>query len=143
MSNPILWIHGDCLRTTNPALLHYPQAPAVFVWDDALLKDYRISLKRLVFIYESLLELPVTILRGSVPEQVCAFAEQHQASHIVTSASIAPRFAEHLKQMQKSYHVKVVAEEVFVDIPSHTDIRRFSRYWQAAAKSLIGSSRNQ
>jgi hypothetical protein len=140
MTNPVIWVHGDCLRPTNPALEHTPSAPALFVWDDELLAQYHISLKRLVFMYEALLEMPVTIMRGNVPEQVCAFAEQHAASHIITTHSVAPRFADHLQHIRRRYRVEVLKEEPFVDIPIHTDIRRFSRYWVAAAKSLRDSS---
>jgi len=74
---PILWIHSDCLRPTNPALLAHPDAPAIFVWDDALLTQYHISLKRIVFMYEALLELPVTIYRGDVVAQITQFAQLH------------------------------------------------------------------
>ena len=134
---PILWIHGDCLRPTNPALLAHPDAPAIFVWDDALLKHYQISFKRIVFMYEALLELPVTIYRGDVVSQLIAFAEQHQADHIVTSASPAPRFATICGQLRQRYRIAVLAEPTFVDIPINTDTKRFSRYWAIAKSRLL------
>jgi hypothetical protein len=65
-TRPIVWIHGDCLSPYGPALTAYPGAPAIWVWDDALLEEWRISLKRIVFIYECLLDLPVVIRRGDV-----------------------------------------------------------------------------
>jgi hypothetical protein len=133
----IVWVHGDCLRPDNPALLHADTAPAVFVFDDELLRDYRISLKRLVFLYESLCELPVTIVRGDVATELCAFANQHHATHIVTTASVAPRFQHIVTAIKKSHHVTVLAEEPFVEIPGHTDIKRFSRYWQVARARLF------
>jgi cytochrome c oxidase assembly factor CtaG len=134
---PILWIHGDCLRPTNPALLAHPDAPAIFVWDDELLKQYQISLKRIVFMYEALLELPVTIYRGDVITQLTAFADQHQADSIVTTVSPAPRFTAICRQLRQRYRVEVLAEPAFVDIPTTTDIKRFSRYWQVAKSRLI------
>ena len=134
---PILWIHGDCLRPTNPVLLAHPDAPAIFVWDDALLKQYKISFKRIVFMYESLLDLPVTIYHGDVVTQLTAFAQHHQADTIVTTATPAPRFKAICSQLQRNYTVQVVAEPAFVDIPINTDIKRFSRYWQVAKSRLI------
>jgi hypothetical protein len=134
---PILWIHGDCLRPTNPALLAHPDAPAIFVWDDELLKQYKISFKRIVFMYESLLELPVTIYRGDVVTQLTAFAQHHQSDTIVTTATPAPQFKAICSQLRRDYSVQVLAEPVFVDIPASTDIKRFSRYWQVAKSRLI------
>jgi hypothetical protein len=140
MTNPptsVVWVHGDCLRPTNPALIHAPTAPALFVFDDELLRDYRISLKRLVFLYESLCELPITIVRGDVVTELRAFATQHHATHIVTAASVAPRFHHIVATLKQRHHVTVLAEEPFVDIPVHTDIKRFSRYWQVARARLF------
>jgi hypothetical protein len=134
---PILWIHGDCLRPTNPALLAHPSAPAIFVWDDALLKQYQISFKRIVFMYEALLELPVTIYRGDVVSRLTACADQHHADRIVTTASPAPRFATLCQQLRQHYTVEVLAEPTFVDIPINTDIKRFSRYWAIAKSRLL------
>ncbi|MEG4118028.1 hypothetical protein QUA43_11195, partial [Microcoleus sp. N9_B4] len=61
MNNPIIWLHGDCLSPEGPAFQAHPEAPAIWVWDDALIDEWQLSLKRMVFIYECLLELPVVI----------------------------------------------------------------------------------
>lgn len=132
----IVWVHGDCLRPTNPALRKAPQAPAVFVWDDALLHQYQLSMKRIVFLYEALLELPVVIYRGDVVTQVRAFAQHHQASRIVTSASVSPRFAHFVAQLRTTHTVTIIEEPAFVTVPAHIDLRRFSRYWRVVASQL-------
>ena len=64
------------------------------MWYDELLERWRISFKRIVFIYESLLDLPATIRRGSVAEEVVRFAAEHNAARVVTSWSPSPRFNE-------------------------------------------------
>ena len=74
----IVWLHGDGLSPQNPALVANEGAPAVFVFDDALLTQWQIGLKRVVFLYESLLELPVSIRRGDVAAEVSAFAREQQ-----------------------------------------------------------------
>jgi hypothetical protein len=134
---PIVWIHGDALRPSNPALLAYPDAPAVFVWDDELLTKYGLSFKRIVFMYEALLELPVTIYRGNVTTQVSAFASAHHADTIVTSGTPAPRFAAICQQLHRTHTVEILAEPTFVDLPASTDVKRFSRYWQVAKQKLF------
>jgi hypothetical protein len=133
----IIWIHGDALRPTNPALVAYPDVPAVFVWDDELLTKYNLSFKRIVFMYEALLELPVTIYRGNVVEHITAFARSHNADTIVTSGTPAPRFAAICQQLRHTHTVEILAEPAFVDIPMSTDIKRFSRYWQVAKQRLL------
>ena len=70
MLKPVLWIHGEALGPTNPALLAHPEAPAVFVFDRELIVQADLSLKRLGFLYECLLELPVTLRHGDVVEAV-------------------------------------------------------------------------
>jgi hypothetical protein len=65
----IVWIHADCLRRECAAFLQYPTAPAIFVWDDVVLRGYGLSLKRMVFLYECLLDLNVAIYRGDVAAQ--------------------------------------------------------------------------
>ncbi len=79
MTDTIVWVHGDCLNPNNPALKAYPNAQAIFVFDDTYLVEQKISLKRVMFMYESALELPVTIRRGNLVEVVLAFAGEHGA----------------------------------------------------------------
>lgn len=132
----IVWVHGDCLSPHNPALIANPDAPAIYVWDEALIKDYQLSLKRIVFMYECLLELPVTIRRGSVAEEVAAFAAEHGAQRIVTTASVSPRFRKLAKsisgKMPTGSRLEVMHIEPFVDYDGWIDLKRFSRYWGKA-----------
>lgn len=137
----IVWVHGDCLRPTNPALALNPDSPAVFVWDDALLDEWQISLKRVTFIYECLLELPVTIRRGDVVTEVAAFAREHGAGRIATSASPSPRFPELCRaishNMPSGTRLEVLKEEPFVDYNGRIDLKRFSRYWRTVKKTAM------
>lgn len=133
----IIWIHGDCLSSNNPALVQEPDAPALWVWDDALLVEWQISLKRIVFIYECLLSLPLTIRRGDMVEQLVAFAEEHEAETVVTTESPSPRFAAICADLrERGLTVEVLDIEPFVVIPGHVDLKRFSRYWRQAVKHL-------
>ena len=91
----IVWIHADCLRRECAAFQQYPTAPAVFVWDDVVLRGYGLSLKRMVFLYECLLDLDVAIYRGDVAAQVRAFAVLHDAHRVVTMATVAPTLRDH------------------------------------------------
>ncbi|HRF95569.1 MAG TPA: hypothetical protein PLZ51_10255, partial [Aggregatilineales bacterium] len=78
--NTIVWVHGDNLSPYNPALLEGKNAPALFVWDEKLLTEWHISLKRIVFIYECLLELPVIIRKGDVAQELVQFSQENYAT---------------------------------------------------------------
>lgn len=142
----IAWIHADNLNPNQAALTIEPGIPAIFVWDEALLDDWNISFKRIVFIYECLLELPVTIRRGDVAQEVVAFAAEHGAQRILTPASPSPRH--HLicqtimKQMPKGSRIEVQREPAFVAYKGQLDLQRFSRYWRTVKKEALKPTRS-
>lgn len=136
LSRPVVWLHGDNLSPHSPALTT-AAAPAVWVWDDALLERAQISLKRILFMYECLLELPVTIRRGDVAAEVLRFAAEQGADGVITNASPAPGFAAIRRQLEQTLPVVVLAEAPFVTPPAGIDLRRFSRYWRKVADSAM------
>ncbi|MFZ9621895.1 MAG: hypothetical protein ACO289_11895, partial [Prochlorococcaceae cyanobacterium] len=90
-----------------------------------------LSLKRLGFLYECLLELPVTIRRGDVAAEVLAFARRHQADGVLTSAAVDPRFVAICAAISAELPLSVLEVEPFVELES-SDLKRFSRYWRRA-----------
>ncbi|MEH2413785.1 hypothetical protein [Nostoc sp.] len=132
MNKPIVWVHGDCLSPYNPVLQKYPDAPAIWVWDEALIEEWQLSLKRIAFIYECLLELPVVIRRGDVAQEILAFAKEHDANLVVTANSPSPRFDDICNQMERSLAVQVLEVEPFFEYDGYIDLKRFSRYWKVA-----------
>ena len=135
MSDVIVWVHGDNLSPRNPALAAHSGSPAIFVFDDEYLKTQKISLKRVMFLYECVMELPVTIRRGDVAEQILAFAAENGATRIVTVDSVSPRFGAIRdtlrKRVQSPAHLEVMPSEPFVSYQGKLDLKRFSRYWSA------------
>ncbi|MEZ2229942.1 hypothetical protein [Microcoleus sp.] len=137
MNNPIIWLHGDCLNPEGPVLKSYPNAPAIWVWDDALIDEWQLSLKRILFIYECLLELPVIIRRGDVATEVMAFAQEFSANQIVTTESPSPRFQDICITIGRSLPVEILSPEPFVLCDGYIDLNRFSRYWRVAKKYVL------
>ena len=137
--NPlIVWVHGDNLNPFSRALRQHAEAPALFVWDEALLDEWRISLKRIAFIYECLLELPVTIRRGDVAAEIRRFAAEQEADLIVTMESPSPRFIQIVTTLQTAgLNVTILPEPPFLQTDSPLDLKRFSRYWRIAKKHLL------
>lgn len=143
-SRTIVWVHGDNLNPNGPALRAHPGAPALWVWDEPLLRAWGISLKRILFIYESLLELPVVIRRGQMVAQIARFAAEHNADTIATAASPSPRFAEICRRLREAgFAVTVHEERPFVEPDRAYDLKRFSRYWRAAQQSALQRSDRQ
>ncbi|MBP6297918.1 MAG: hypothetical protein KA401_01115 [Anaerolineae bacterium] len=142
MTDTIVWVHGDCLNPNNPALKAYPNAQAIFVFDDAYLVEQKISLKRVMFMYESALELPVTIRRGNLVEVVLAFAGEHGATQVATTESVSPRFKSTCDGIRKGLaaadRLEIVQVEPFVSYSGRLDLRRFSRYWSAIRDNAMG-----
>ncbi len=132
MADQILWVHGDCLSPKNPALIEYPNTPAIWVWDDELLKEWQINLKRITFIYECLLELPVVIRRGDVAAEVLAFAKEHDANKVVTAESPSPRFDNICDELERTKELEIFEVEPFFEYSGFIDLKRFSRYWKVA-----------
>jgi deoxyribodipyrimidine photo-lyase len=128
----LIWVHGESLSPQQPALTAYPDAPAVWVWDDNLLSQWRISLKRIVFLYECLLELPVTIQRGDVVACLIIAAQEAQRKQIVTTFSPSPRFHQIITALRGAgLQVIVLPSDAFVPDRAY-DLKRFSRYWRQA-----------
>ncbi|MFW5692087.1 MAG: hypothetical protein ACOCX3_01915 [Chloroflexota bacterium] len=138
MKQTVVWVHGDCLSPYGPSLQAAPGSPAIFVFDDDLLRDWAISLKRIAFIYECLLELPVIIRRGDVAEQVVQFAHEHAADRILTTDSPSPRFDQIARRivhsMPSGSRLEVYKVEPLIAFDGSLDLKRFSRYWRTARK---------
>ena len=132
MQRPILWIHDEALGPANPALRAWPQAPALFVFDTDWIRANRISRKRLGFLYEAALELPVTLRKGDVVAEVLAFAERHDADGVVTSAAVDPRLQRIADAIEAELPLEEQEPDAFVDLPRPPRLGRFSRYWREA-----------
>ncbi|MGA8845356.1 MAG: FAD-binding domain-containing protein [Nocardioides sp.] len=69
-----VWLTAESLGARDPALASDPQRPAIFVFDEPLLRRLRLSGKRLIFLAETLGELaqarPLEIRRGEVVDEV-------------------------------------------------------------------------
>ena len=130
--NPIVWVHEESLGPNNPALEDFPEAPALFVFDAAWIRQQQISRKRLGFLYECCLELPVTIRKGDVVAEVLAFAQRHGADGVVTSGAVDPRLNRTASTIHRDLPLWILDGEPFVELSRPPRLGRFSRYWRDA-----------
>jgi hypothetical protein len=140
MSNGIVWLHGDSLSPTDPALDAHPAAPAVFIFDEPFLQTARLSFKRLMFLYECALEAIAgrsgEIRRGGVVEELLDFAAQHGAEAIYVTHSVAPRFQAYLRRLREHVRVEVYQPVLLVEWEG-TPPRRFSAFWRKIADNAL------
>ena len=111
--NELFWMHSDCLTT--------PPFEAVYIFDDEQLRLAGWGLKRLMFVYECLLELPVEIHRGSTLEILRGFNRP-----LVTVDSPDPW----IRGVTTQLAIDVRPAPAFVELAEPVDLRRFSRYWK-------------
>lgn len=126
---------SESLRTGAPGI---PRRTGNLGLGRCLIEEWRISLKRIVFIYECLLELPVVIRRGDVAAEVLAFAREHAADGVATAFSPSPRFRAICDRLRDELPVAVLPVEPFLAYTGRLDLRRFSRYWATAEKYAFG-----
>ena len=132
LRNPIVWVHEEALGPANPALQDCPGAPALFVFDQVWIEQQRLSRKRLGFLYECAMELPLILRRGDVVEEVVAFANRCGADGVVTSGAVDPRLQRYASRINKQLPLWILAPDPFVELPQPPRLGRFSRYWRAA-----------
>lgn len=125
--NRILWVHHDHLQLALPGL------PAIYIWDDAQLRADAWGLKRIGFIYESLLEIPVTIRRGDTLTELRRFAAENGDAQILTVRTPEPR----LQAIAQSVKAQILEPEPFVQLRGPVSLRRFSQYWRKAEPALF------
>lgn len=139
-----VWLHGDGLSPNDAALRAYPDAPAIFVFDEELLRgEYRLSFKRLFFIYECVVDLfdrignPVKELRrGRVPEEVMAFCREHGLTRIAVTETYAPRFQTFLAEFKRAgFHIETFAKPKL----AHYDgvPKRFMSFWKKIERAAF------
>jgi hypothetical protein len=125
----LAWMHADCLH----AGWLPPDAEAIYIFDDAQLASADWGLKRIMFVYETLLELPVEIRRGPLVETLLVL----EPELIITVDTPDPWLRHSVDQLRRSTHVDVLPAPVFVELDGRVDLKRFSRYWSKAERKLL------
>lgn len=131
MNAPLIWLHEEALRLSHPAFKAAPNGTkAIYVWDDAYFRQANYSLKRLIFIYETLCELPVDIIRGNTLDVIHEFAPPT----LYIPATNNPLILDIIASLEQTVSLKIVEDEAFVVIKKPSEFRRFFQYWNKAEK---------
>lgn len=134
MTKPLVWLHEEALRATHPVFNAAPDGTrAVFVWDDDYFRKLDYSLKRLVFIYETLCELPIDIIQGDTKSVI----KEISPSRLYAPATNKPHVLAVMNDLKSIADLKVINDEDFVSIQTPADLKRFFKYWSTAEKTAF------
>ena len=109
------------------------ETKAVFIWDDYYFKQRGYSLKRLVFIYETLLELPLEIIHGNTLD----ILSEENFDHIVIPYSSDQVLKTLFSKIEKIKTVQYLFETPFVNLDRTVEFKRFFKYWNQAKKTAF------
>jgi deoxyribodipyrimidine photo-lyase len=137
-TRPLVWITLGAASPVGPATAAAPEAPALFVLDPAWLAAERPALKRLVFLWECLADLPdLLVAAGDPADVVPAVAAALGCDGVTMAWTPCPRERAGARAVARTVPVTVVDEPPLCDRSRVTDLRRFSRYWQAVRASAL------
>ena len=132
----LLYIHDKGLGDNQPIFSRMtPNSRALFIWDDAYFKKRNYSLKRLVFIYETLISMPVEIVLGETSEIVNDLAPKK----IITTYTADIELRRLMSETFKDFELELVYPKAFVHINDEFNFTRFFKYWNKAKKTAFHS----
>ena len=135
MIRPAIRVHEDALSQSHPVFSAAKNVKAVlFIWDNEYFQSQGYTVKRLLFIYECLLEMDVQIIKGNTLEVLSDFCE----GEIFTASTPNPYFLDIVEQMgERSSKVTLVEDDPFSQIPQDEEMERFFRFWNKGRKSIM------
>jgi len=129
----LIWLHEEALRANHKVFEKAEQnCQPIFIWDEFYFRQMDYSFKRLVFIYETLCQLPCDIYQGETFEVLSALAQSHSATTMYIPQTPNPALILIAQKLSKSLNVITVPDEPFVVLDKEPNLRRFFNYWKIA-----------
>lgn len=140
--NAGVWMHGDSLSPTDPALLGVPEAPALFVFDRPFLQAVPVSFPRLAFMYQGVRDVaavrPVELVVGDTAAELAAFAARHGLEELHVTRNFTPSWEETLDAFCTrcpQVSVLVYEPELLTRYPGR--VRRFFGFWKKVEREVL------
>ena len=133
MANKLLLIHEKALRFGLDLRGKSESFRAIHIWDDEYYRMQKYSLKRLVFIYETLLELPLEIIHGNTLDILM----EQNLDHIVIPYSGDEALKNLFSEIEKIKTVHYLSETCFVNLDRTVEFKRFFKYWNQAKRTAF------
>jgi hypothetical protein len=136
MSSLIL-LHEEAISISHPVFQATPSgSKAIFIWDDEYFIEANYSFKRLVFIYESICQLPIDVIKGNLVDVI---KEMHPTI-IYIPATNNPLLLKNIDILNKLFNIKIVEDEQLIGnglINRDKCVKRFFQYWKNAEKTIF------
>lgn len=130
----LIYLHDKGLGDNHPIFSRMnAKSKAIFIWDDAFFKERGYSLKRLVFIYETLCTMPVEIIYGATNDVINNIAPKK----IITPFSADLSIINLISNISKQFEVEFVYQTAFAQIDDSFEFKRFFKYWNKAKKTAL------
>ena len=134
MLDLIVLLHEKSLRIPNTVIERLTgDTKVIYVWDDEYYKNRGYSLKRLVFIYESLCTLPVQILRGNTVDILNSFNPKGVLIPFTADTGLT-RMSE---KLSRRFNVEIIKDDLFCEVNFDFETKRFFKYWKRAEKTVF------
>jgi hypothetical protein len=131
---PLILLHEESLRMTHPVFHVAPlNTKVIYVWDDTYVQHSAYSLKRLIFIYETLCAMDVAILHGVTLNVL----QEINCSKVYIPYTNNLLLLNLIDSIRKVFQVEIVADEPFVNIKKPIEFKRFFQYWSKAEKTAF------
>ena len=141
----VVWMHGDSLSPTDPALEGAPDAPALFVFDRPFLEACEVAFPRLAFMYQGVRDIaalrPVEIVVGCIGEELAAFAARHGADELHVTRNFTPQWEQTVADFERRCpHVEVLVYEPDRLTSYRGTVRRFFGFWKKVEAEVLGGN---
>lgn len=130
----LFWLHDESLRLPEQAT---EDDLVVFCWHQDYFIQQGWSIKRLVFIYETLCTLPVTIYAGNPVEIFSALKQMHNINEIVVQRPFDPQLEAHIEQVSQIHTLSYDDPPCLIDDSRLKPCKRFYAYWQQIEARLL------
>lgn len=144
LNGRVVWVHGDSLSVTDPALGACPDAPALFVFDRPFLERVPVAFPRLAFMYQGVRDVAaarpgLTEIRvGVVATELAAFAARHHAAELHVTRNFTPDFTRitgELRAARPGLRVVVYEPERLTTFDG--PVRRFFGFWKKVEQEVL------
>lgn len=135
MIKKLVWLHEKGLVFDNEILRN--NIKKIYIWDDEYLRKRNYSLKKLVFIYETLSEMDIDIIYGNTLEILQSF----EADEIFTTNTVDSEIKKFFNQISEKTKLIIAKNNNLVDFDEKQNVTRFFQYWNKAKKKVLDSDK--
>ncbi|BBP45232.1 hypothetical protein THMIRHAS_06050 [Thiosulfatimonas sediminis] len=136
----LIWLHDEALALFNVDEL-LPEDRVVFVWDNDYFRNKGWSLSRMVFLYESLLDLPypnLQVYQGETVSVLRQLVKQNEMAEVFVYRPFEPDLQEIAKELSKSVTMVLLDVPSSLTSPLTTVPPRFYKFWKQVEPEVLG-----